>query len=84
MKMPQKFIPIFIVEERIVKCDLGNPRQDAADQVFEARLRYGGHRDRVPVATEARRDPENIDLGTGCTRLSAESNRWAGNSSAAI
>ena len=52
----------FVGQDGIVKVDFRNAGDDAEHDVLDARLRGRGHRDRIAVATQAGRDPDNIDF----------------------
>ena len=58
----QKFVAVFVGQKEIVKVDLGNPRQVAENQVFDAGLRRGRDRDGVAVTTQSGVDPEDVDF----------------------
>ena len=48
-------------EHRVVHDDLRAAGDDAREEVLDARVRRGRHRDRVAVARQSRRDPQDVD-----------------------
>ena len=58
----RKLVAVFVSIDRIVQFDSGDSGDAAEDQILDARLSGGGHRDRLAVTAKSRRNPENIDL----------------------
>jgi len=52
----------FVGKDGIMKADFRNARNNTEHDVLEARLRRPRHRNRIPIATEAGCDPENVDF----------------------
>src|SRR5262249_1235951 len=60
IEMPHELLAAFVGEYRVVQMDFGKTGKGTEGQVFDARLAGRGHRNRVPVATEARRQPDDM------------------------
>ena len=50
-------------QKGIVQVDFGDPGQGAQNNVLDAGLSGGSHRDGIAIAAQASSNPENFDLG---------------------
>jgi hypothetical protein len=62
VKVADELIAIFVSEECIVEIYLGNPGKGTHNNVFDTRLHCRGDRNGVPVATQPRIQPQDVDL----------------------
>ena len=60
-----ELVAVLVGEHGVVQVDLGQPGNRPQDDVFDAGLRGGGDRDRVAVAAQPGRDPEDVHLLDG-------------------
>ena len=60
-----ELVAVLVGQHRVVQVDLGQPGDRSQDHVLDARLGGGGDRDRVAVAAQPGRDPEDVHLLDG-------------------
>src|SRR5271154_565458 len=63
--MPHEVVSILESEKRIMKTHFGNPRQRSENNVLDARLRSSSHCNRVAIAAQTSRNPEDVNFGNG-------------------
>ena len=59
---PHELVSIFVREKWVIEIHLWRPGQRAGHNVFDARLGGAGHRDRVSIAAQSSRQPQDVNF----------------------